>query len=500
MKHEKKYPRATRAPNSSARGALDGERKRAASSPVASEDAEPSDTPGDIAGEFVDPEADALESSPEVEPTLVRLNKYLADHGIASRRKCDELIVGGQVTIDGDVTTELGRKIDPTRHTVEIDGFILKPQGLRRRYYLLNKPSGVVCTNEPRETRPRAVDLITDARKGRIYTVGRLDEESKGLILLTNDGDFANRIMHPRYGVEKTYLVRVAGKIDDDALTKIREGVHLSEGRTAGARILVNKRLRDQSTLTLTLREGMNREIRRSFAHVGYKVIDLRRTRIGPLSERGIKIGRWRELTREEVAALLAGHNESIDVREDARPGAGNRGGPRQRAFGRDDEPRGDRSGGPAGRAGARRPKVRSGWRVFDDRVHSRAEGERGGGRAARGPQASRGGDRRDERRRASPRGDRGRGDRADRSPQAGQPGHPGRIGPAGPRGRPAHGAPRRAGGGPGAHKRRMNSPRSGRAMRGAGHGAGHGGPPSGRAPFGKRSGKPAPRGANRRG
>jgi 23S rRNA pseudouridine2605 synthase len=273
---------------------------------------------------FVDPEEAPADLAAPPEPTLVRLNKYLADRGIASRRKCDELIAGGQVTVDGELTTELGTKIDPEKQSVEIDGYVLKPGGMRRRYYLLNKPAGVVCTNEPRETRPRAVDLITDARKGRIYTVGRLDEESKGLILLTNDGDFANRIMHPRYGVEKTYVVRVAGKIDDAALQKIRDGVHLAEGRTAGARVLVDKRLRDQSTLTLTLREGMNREIRRAFAAVGFKVLDLRRTRIGPLSERGMKIGRWRELTNEEGEALRAGRNLAIE--HDTRRRGGSRG------------------------------------------------------------------------------------------------------------------------------------------------------------------------------
>lgn len=132
--------------------------------------------PGDVEDEPA-PFADD-EDAPPAE--LVRLNKYLADHGVASRRRCDELIAEGQVTVDGKTVTELGLKVDPTKQTVEIDGFVLKPKGLRRRYYLLNKPSGVVCTNEPRELRPRAVDLITDPRKGRIYTVGRLDEESKG--------------------------------------------------------------------------------------------------------------------------------------------------------------------------------------------------------------------------------------------------------------------------------------------------------------------------------
>ncbi|MDZ4774477.1 MAG: pseudouridine synthase [Planctomycetota bacterium] len=241
------------------------------------------------------------------EPRLVRLNKYLADHGVASRRKCDELIESGQVTVDGAPVNELGMKIDPDRQQVEIDGVYLKPKDARRRYYLLNKPSGVVCTNEPRETRPRAVDLVTDPAKGRIYTVGRLDEESKGLIILTNDGDFANKIMHPRYGIDKTYVVRVAGRIDDDTVQKIRDGVHLSEGRTSGARILVDRRTVDTSQLTLTIHEGMNREIRRVFARFGYKVVDLRRVRIGPLDDRGLKPGRWRELLNREVEALLKG-------------------------------------------------------------------------------------------------------------------------------------------------------------------------------------------------
>jgi 23S rRNA pseudouridine2605 synthase len=241
---------------------------------------------------------------------LVRLNKVLADHGIASRRQADRLIAGGKVTVDGEPATELGMKVDPETQRVEIDGVILKPLGARRRYYLLNKPSGVVCTNEPRETRPRAVDFVTDPRKGRIYTVGRLDEASQGLILLTNDGEFANRIMHPRYGVEKTYLVKVRGEIDDDALQKVRQGVHLSDGRTSGARILVERRGRDHSLLTVIIHEGMNRELRRVFAKVGYKVLELRRTRIGPVTDRRLKTGRWRELLSAEIDALLAGKSE----------------------------------------------------------------------------------------------------------------------------------------------------------------------------------------------
>jgi len=247
-----------------------------------------------------------LPASEESSP-LVRLNKFLASQGVASRRKCDELIRGGRVSIDGKVVRELGVRVDPAQQEIEVDGQVFKAHGARRRYYLLNKPKGVVCTNEERETRPRAVDLITDPRKGRIFTVGRLDEESEGLILITNDGEFAQRVMHPRFGVEKTYEVEVFGRIEDEALAKVRQGVHLAEGRTAGARVLIKDRRNEASRLSVSIREGMNREIRRAFARIGHKVLHLRRVRIGPISDRGLKPGRWRELAREEVLALLAG-------------------------------------------------------------------------------------------------------------------------------------------------------------------------------------------------
>lgn len=271
--------------------------------------------------------AEAVEPAAEGETgPLVRLNKLLADHGVASRRQADLLIAAGKVSVDGEPATALGLRVDPERQRVEIDGVVLKPRNARRRYYLLNKPSGVVCTNEPRETRPRAVDLITDARKGRIYTVGRLDEDSLGLILLTNDGEFAQRIMHPRYGVQKTYLVKVRGEIDDAALQKVREGVPLSEGRTSGARILVERRGREHSLLSVTIQEGMNREIRRTFAKVGFKVLELRRTRIGPVTDRRLKTGRWRELEREEVQALLAGKSEVASSERRRPPAWGKKG------------------------------------------------------------------------------------------------------------------------------------------------------------------------------
>ena len=263
-------------------------------------------------------ERSADDSFGNVEPVLVRLNKYLASHGVASRRRSDELIAEGKVTVDEQIVTDLGTKVDPTIQRVEVNGVILKPEQVRHRYYLLNKPSGVVCTNDEREAKPRAIDLITDRKKGRIYTVGRLDEDTIGLVLLTNDGDFAHRIMHPRYGVPKTYLVKLLGHIDDDAVQQVREGVYLAEGRTAGARVLVKQRSPKLSKLLVTLLEGKNREVRRVFARLGYKVVDLKRTRIGSIDDRGIKAGQWRPLTRSEVQGLVnwVENERESDLRE----------------------------------------------------------------------------------------------------------------------------------------------------------------------------------------
>ncbi|MBL6719997.1 MAG: rRNA pseudouridine synthase [Planctomycetes bacterium] len=268
----------------------------------------------------------------EAQGGLVRLNKFLADYGVASRRACDELIAAGKVLVDDAIVTELGTKIDPIRQKVTVDGFVLPGQEDRRRYYLLNKPKGVVCTNDRLETRPRAVDLITDLDAGRIYTIGRLDEESRGLILLTNDGEFAQRIAHPRYGVPKTYRVVVQGMVEDESLQKIREGVHLSEGKTSGARVVVVRRSRVRSTALVTLREGMNREIRRIFARVGHKVLDLTREEIGPLVLRGLREGKWRKLSREEVEALLSLSDEEAARNPLPEPAGDGARSPRRRA------------------------------------------------------------------------------------------------------------------------------------------------------------------------
>lgn len=239
----------------------------------------------------------------------IRLNKFLADNGVASRRRCDELIADGKVTVDGLVVTEMGLRVRPEEQRVEYDGVVFKSRTAYHRYYLLNKPGGVVCTNEERENRPRAIDLIRDPKKGRIFTVGRLDEKTTGLIILTNDGDFANRVMHPRFTVPKTYAVKLEGRISDGMLNKLRDGIHLSEGRTTGARIIVKRRTDRRTDLIVTITEGKNREIRRIFAKVGYEVKQLHRQRIAEITDRGLKIGSWRFMAPDEVNSLLNPHD-----------------------------------------------------------------------------------------------------------------------------------------------------------------------------------------------
>jgi 23S rRNA pseudouridine2605 synthase len=302
---------------------------------------------------------------------LIRLNKYLADHGIASRRKCDELIAAGKVSVDDETVTELGLKIDPQHHKVEIDGVVLRADKMRPRYYLLNKPKGVVCTNERREARMRAIDLILDPDKGRIYTVGRLDEDSQGLILLTSDGEFANRIAHPRYGVTKTYLVKVRGRVEPEPIQKIREGVRLSEGRTGRSFVKVLKRTSEFSLITITLNEGKNREVRRVFAHVGFNVLQLRRTHIGTLSDRSLKDGRWRPLLRAEVEELLA----QSDPEAKSAPAIDKREDPRTQHFAHPEgEFRERKHGAPYGPGPERRgPRAASKWRRDRKRSFERA-------------------------------------------------------------------------------------------------------------------------------
>lgn len=231
-----------------------------------------------------------------------RLQKVLAAAGIASRRDCEELIREGRVEVDRQVVTELGTRVDPVAQDIRVDGeAIRKP---KRVYYALNKPQDVVCTNHDPAGRARVIDLVPSDE--RVFAVGRLDRASEGLILVTNDGNFANHITHPRYGVEKTYLVRVAGRPGPEQLAKLRRGVHLAEGFCKVESVIVKSRHKQSSDLLMVLDEGRNREIRRVLAKVGHKVIRLKRIAVGDLKLGALEPGEWRKLTQAEIEALMA--------------------------------------------------------------------------------------------------------------------------------------------------------------------------------------------------
>ena len=220
----------------------------------------------------------------------------LARAGFGSRRVCDELIAEGRVAVNGEVA-DLGRRVDPDRDRVEVDGVAI---GVRPGlvHYLLNKPAGVVTTASDPQGRPTVVDLVPT--EPRVFPVGRLDYETEGLLLLTNDGDLAHRITHPSFGVEKEYLAEVEGVPTRATLRRLREGVDLDDGRSAPAKVSAV----EPSVLRITVHEGRNRLVRRMCEAVGHPVRRLVRTRIGPLAERSLRPGEWRELTVAEVRAL----------------------------------------------------------------------------------------------------------------------------------------------------------------------------------------------------
>jgi len=225
-----------------------------------------------------------------------RLQKVLARVGIGSRRVCEDLIAEGRVLVDGE-TAVLGRRVDPETALIEVDG---APVGVRPDlvHYVLNKPAGVVTTADDPQGRPTVVGLVPD--EPRVFPVGRLDVDTEGLLLLTNDGELAHRLTHPSYGVEKEYVAEVEGLPTRAVLRRLREGVELDDGPTAPARAT----LVDPSVVRLTIHEGRNRQVRRMCEAVGHSVVRLVRTRIGPLADRSLAPGAWRELTGDEVRSL----------------------------------------------------------------------------------------------------------------------------------------------------------------------------------------------------
>jgi 23S rRNA pseudouridine2605 synthase len=235
------------------------------------------------------------------------LQKVLAAAGLGSRRDCETLIQEGRVQVDGRVAQELGVRVDPTRQEIRVDGVVLPRP--KRVYYVVNKPSGVLCTNWDPSGRTRVIDLVPAEQ--RLFTVGRLDRSSEGLIVVTNDGDFANRLTHPRYGVEKTYTVRVAGTMTPETIQRLRRGVHLAEGPARVESLRVKGRYKQSTDLEIVLNEGRNRELRRILARVGHKVLQLRRIALGPVRMGELPVGAFRVLTADEVRSLRRSADES---------------------------------------------------------------------------------------------------------------------------------------------------------------------------------------------
>ena len=231
-----------------------------------------------------------------------RLQKALARAGVASRRAAEQLIREGRVAVNGQVVRELGTRVDPARDRVTVDGQPLAPPAARH-YVLLNKPRGYVSTARDEWGRPTVLDLVP--REGRLYPVGRLDADSEGLLLLTDDGDFALRLTHPRYKVPKEYHVLVPAPVPAEALVRLRAGVELAEGRTAPAEVAVLRHEPPGTWLRVVLRQGWKRQVRRMLAAVGLPVARLVRVRVGGLTLGDLPPGAWRALSPAEARRAL---------------------------------------------------------------------------------------------------------------------------------------------------------------------------------------------------
>jgi len=243
----------------------------------------------------------------------VRLQKFMAEAGVASRRTAEELIGEGRVRVDGRVITDLPVWVDPAVDVVEIDGRRISGVPEKPVYVMLHKPRRCVCTVLDPEGRRTVADLVQHPSRARLYPVGRLDFETSGLVLMTNDGELANKLTHPRYGVHKTYRATVRGRLDEEAVAELEQGVYLAErkaGRTDGAKRTMPVRMRlvsrdmDRTVLELTLQEGRNRQVRRMLAQVGCPVKKLVRVKMGSLRLKGLRVGDWRDLTKVELGSL----------------------------------------------------------------------------------------------------------------------------------------------------------------------------------------------------
>jgi len=311
----------------------------------------------------------------------MRLNKILADAGVTSRRGAEALLAAGRVAVNGSVVTAPGAPADPARDTITVDGRPLPAAATRSAYILLNKPTGTVTTASDPQGRPTALALVD--RPERLFYVGRLDRDTEGLLLLTNDGEWANRVAHPSGGVEKEYEALVDGVPDEAALQRMEEGVELPDGHTAHGRATMIEVLDGQARVSLTLHEGHKRQARFMFGALGYPVRRLVRVREGGLDLGDLPVGTWRELSAAEVAAVTRPQRrEPRQKSHDILPGVGARSverigaiGGRESGDGRGRGPyggyRGEREQSRDGRgegAGGTRPREQTHERRDDDR------------------------------------------------------------------------------------------------------------------------------------
>jgi 23S rRNA pseudouridine2605 synthase len=232
---------------------------------------------------------------------MQRLQKVLAAAGIDSRRNCEELILDGVVRVNRNVVDELPAFVDPKKDLITVNG--KRIHFADKVYYLLNKPKGIICTNSDPQGRKKAIDFIDCPE--RIFCVGRLDIDTIGAIILTNDSELTNRLTHPKFELPKTYEVKLKGRIDGESIEKLKKGVWLSEGKTGKSSVKVIKRTHSESLIEVVIRQGLNRQVRRIMARVGFKVMSLKRTKIGNITTKGMQIGQFKKLTKGQVDYLM---------------------------------------------------------------------------------------------------------------------------------------------------------------------------------------------------
>jgi 23S rRNA pseudouridine2605 synthase len=284
-----------------------------------------------------------------------RIQKVLANAGVASRRQVEQMVLQGRISVNDRTVAQLPVLVDAEKDRIEVDGERVKLGTARtekRYYFLLHKPRGVYSTNVSQGVQVRAIDLLPQNLRARLYPVGRLDADSRGLLLLTNDGELTNQLTHPSYGVAKTYRAVVEGAIEPGTLDELQKGIWLAdrEGkavRTGRSFIRIVRRTRFESILEITIREGRNRQVRRMLARLGHKVKDLMRVRMGPLTLEGLAQGQFRELTPREVKDLKKlgrAREERLDAGESGKAGEAAKAGK-------------SKAGRPARQAGPGRPR-----------------------------------------------------------------------------------------------------------------------------------------------